>query len=172
MKFQNIFLVGPPGAGKTTIGRVLADELKLDFLDSDEEIEQRAGADVAWIFDVEGENGFRIREERVIEELTQRKGILLSTGGGAILSDKIRKMLAGRGVVVFIDVSIEDQLLRMEKDKRRPLLQTQDKRSVLEDMCQERAPLYDEIADLRVISDSRSVRAVIKEILEKLASDE
>lgn len=172
MKFQNIFLVGPPGAGKTTIGRVLADELKLDFLDSDEEIEQRAGADVAWIFDVEGENGFRIREERVIEELTQRKGVLLSTGGGAILSDKIRKMLAGRGTVIYIDVSIEDQLRRMEKDKRRPLLQTQDKRSVLEDMCQERAPLYDEIADLRVMSDSRSVRAVIKEILEKLASDD
>jgi len=168
MKTQNIFLVGPPGAGKTTIGRALADELKMRFYDSDQEIEVRAGAEISWIFDIEGEDGFRIREERVIDELTQRSGIVLSTGGGAVMSELVRRCLASRGTVVHLRVNIEDQLVRMEKDKRRPMLQTDDKRSVLEEIARTRDPFYSEIADITVNSGGRGLRAAVQEIVDKL----
>jgi len=168
MKTQNIFLVGPPGAGKTTIGRALADELKMRFYDSDQEIEARAGVEIGWIFDVEGEDGFRVREEKVIDELTQRNGIVLSTGGGAVMSEIVRRCLASRGTVVHLRVNIEDQLVRMEKDKRRPMLQNTDKRSVLEEIARIRDPFYSEIADITVSSGGRGLRAAVQEIIDKL----
>lgn len=116
---KNIFLVGPMGVGKTTIGRSLAKELSLEFIDSDQEIEERAGADISWIFDVEGEEGFRDRESQVIDDLTQRSRILLATGGGSILREINRQRLSSRGVVIFLDTSLELQIKRTQRDRKR-----------------------------------------------------
>ncbi|HEY9032202.1 MAG TPA: shikimate kinase AroK [Kangiella sp.] len=163
---RNIFLVGPMGAGKTTIGKQLAEILKLEFVDSDHELEERTGAPIDWIFDIEGEDGFRKREEAVLEELTQRQGIVLATGGGAIVSDKSRNFLAARGVVVYLETSIEQQLERTRRDKRRPLIQNDNPRETLEALMKEREPLYLEIADLTVATNISSVKSVAKEIVE------
>ncbi|NVK23016.1 MAG: shikimate kinase AroK [Kangiellaceae bacterium] len=163
---RNIFLVGPMGAGKTTIGKQLAEILKLEFVDSDHELEARTGAPIDWIFDIEGEDGFRKREEGVIEDLTQQQGIVLATGGGAIVSDKSRNFLAARGVVVYLETSIEQQLERTRRDKRRPLIQNDNPRETLETLMKEREPLYQEIADLTVATNISSVKSVAKEIVE------
>ncbi|NVJ67547.1 MAG: shikimate kinase AroK [Gammaproteobacteria bacterium] len=163
---RNIFLIGPMGAGKTTIGKQLAEILKLDFIDSDQELERRTGAPIDWIFDIEGEDGFRKREEGVIEELTQMQGVVLATGGGAIVSDKSRNFLAARGVVVYLETSIEQQLERTRRDKRRPLIQNDNPKEVLEELMQEREILYTEIADLTVPTNISSVKSVAKQIVE------
>lgn len=163
---RNIFLIGPMGAGKTTIGKQLAEILKLDFIDSDQELERRTGAPIDWIFDIEGEDGFRKREEDVIEELTQSQGIVLATGGGAIVSDKSRNFLAARGVVVYLETSIEQQLERTRRDKRRPLIQNDNPKEVLEQLMTERETLYTEIADLTVPTNISSVKSVAKQIVE------
>ena len=163
---RNIFLVGPMGAGKTTIGKQLAEILKLEFVDSDHELEERTGAPIDWIFDIEGEEGFRVREEKIIEELTERQGIVLATGGGAVVSDKSRNHLAARGVVVYLETSIEQQLERTRRDKRRPLIQNGNPKNTLEDLMQERERLYTEIADLTVATNISSVKSVAKEIVE------
>lgn len=163
---RNIFLIGPMGAGKTTIGKQLAEILKLDFIDSDQELERRTGAPIDWIFDIEGEDGFRKREEDVIEELTQLQGVVLATGGGAIVSDKSRNFLAARGVVVYLETSIEQQLERTRRDKRRPLIQNENPKEVLEQLMQEREGLYTEIADLTVPTNISSVKSVAKQIVE------
>lgn len=165
---QNLFLVGPMGVGKTTIGRVLAQELNLEFLDSDHEIESRAGANVAWIFDVEGEEGFRTRESAVIDELTSRTGVLVATGGGSVLKPENRRCLVSRGVVVFLDTSLELQIKRTEKDKKRPLLQNVDHTSVLRDLKFKRHPIYSEIADIRVFVGDESAKHVVNGIIKKL----
>ena len=128
---QNVFLIGPVGAGKSTIGRQLATALKMDFFDSDREIEKRCGVDIDWIFDLEGEKGFRQREQDIINELANRQGIVLATGGGAVVSLDNRTVLSSRGKVVYLQASIEQQLQRTAKDKRRPLLQVEDKESQL-----------------------------------------
>ncbi len=120
---RNIFLVGPMGAGKSTIGRQLAQQLNMEFFDSDQEIERRTGADVGWVFDVEGEAGFRDREEKIINELTEKQGIVLATGGGSVKSRETRNRLSARGVVVYLETTIEKQLARTQRDKKRPLLQ-------------------------------------------------
>lgn len=120
---RNIFLVGPMGAGKSTIGRQLAQQLNMEFFDSDQEIERRTGADVGWVFDVEGEEGFRLREEKIINELTEKQGIVLATGGGSVKSRETRNRLSARGVVVYLETNIEKQLARTQRDKKRPLLQ-------------------------------------------------
>lgn len=168
---RNIFLVGPMGAGKTTIGRLLASELRLTFKDSDKEIEARTGADIPWIFDVEGEAGFRQREIAVIDELTKLTGILLATGGGSVVMQENRRCLQSRGTVVFLDTSIELQLRRTQKDKNRPLLQGDDPEAMLRQLEQERQPLYKEIADINVfVGDSGSKRTVTQ-IMDRLAQE-
>ena len=154
------------GAGKTTIGKQLAEVLKLEFIDSDQELERRTGAPIDWIFDIEGEDGFRAREESIIEELTQMQGVVLATGGGAIVSDKSRNFLAARGVVVYLETSIEQQLERTRRDKRRPLIQNENPKEILEQLMVEREAMYTEIADLTVPTNISSVKSVAKQIVE------
>lgn len=164
---RNIFLIGPMGAGKSTIGRQLAQNLNMEFVDSDHEIEQRAGADISWIFDVEGEAGFRKREERIINELTQRQGIVLSTGGGAITSKETRNNLAARGIVIYLQTSVDKQYQRTQRDKKRPLLQdVEDPRQVLEDLAKTRNPLYEEIADITLPTDEQSAKLMANQIVD------
>lgn len=165
---RNIFLVGPMGAGKSTIGRHLAQQLHMEFYDSDTVIEERTGADIAWVFDVEGEPGFRIREEKVINDLTEMQGIVLATGGGSILSRESRNRLSARGIVVYLETTIEKQLARTQRDKKRPLLQTDNPREVLERLAGEREPLYVEIADFVVRTDDQSAKIVANQIIELL----
>ena len=161
----NLFLVGLMGAGKTTIGRQLAKSLKLSFVDSDHEIEERTGANIPWIFDIEGEEGFRERERAVIDELTRRQDIVLATGGGAVLDKRNRASLAERGIVIYLYTSIEQLLKRTAKDRNRPLLQTDDPRARLETLLLERDPLYREIADLIIETDNRNIQATVRAIL-------
>jgi shikimate kinase len=165
---RNIFLVGPMGAGKSTIGRHLADELHLEFYDSDQEIERRTGADIAWIFDLEGEEGFRKREENVINDLTDMQGIVLATGGGSVVSKAIRNRLSARGIVVYLQTTIDKQVARTQRDKRRPLLQNDDPEQVLRDLAEERNPMYEEVADYVVDTDDQSARAVANQIINKI----
>ena len=164
---RNIFLVGPMGAGKSTIGRHLADELHLDFFDSDQEIERRTGADIAWIFDLEGEDGFRKREENVINDLTDKQGIVLATGGGSIVTKAVRNRLSARGIVVYLQTTIDKQVARTQRDKRRPLLQNEDPEQVLRDLAEMRNPLYEEVADYIVDTDDQSARAVANQMISK-----
>lgn len=168
MKVRNIFLIGPMGAGKSTIGRTLAKELKLDFYDSDEVIEQRAGADVAWIFDIEGEEGFRKREQKVIEELTQLNNIVLATGGGVIMTSENRNALAARGTVIYLKTSLQQQYERTKRDTKRPLLRTSDLETRLEDLRIEREPFYEELADISFETDKLTVKAVANNIIKYL----
>jgi shikimate kinase len=168
----NLFLIGPMGAGKSTIGKQLAKELKLEFYDADQEIEARTGADIAWIFDKEGEDGFRKREIQVIDELTQMQGIVLATGGGAILSSENRNKLAARGTVVYLFATVEQQMRRTTRDKRRPLIHTEVPESTLITLMKERDPLYREIADMVITTDGRTVRAVAGEVVRLLERDQ
>ena len=164
----NLFLIGPMGAGKSTIGRALARECGLEFRDSDKEIEARTGADIPLIFELEGEAGFRTRERVMIDELTQLSGIVLATGGGAVLDPENRANLATRGRVIYLHTSVDQQLRRTSRDRHRPLLHTADPRARLTELMEQREPLYREIADLIIKTDGRSVVAVVKEILKKL----
>jgi len=159
------------GAGKSTIGRQVAEALHLRFLDSDKVIEERSGAAIGWIFEIEGEAGFRQRERRVIAELTAEQGIVLATGGGAILDPENRRVLAARGLVVYLQTSIEQQLDRTRRDRTRPLLQTPDPRARLLELASQREPLYREIADLCINTNGRSVRSVAIEIARQLDMD-
>ena len=170
MKYRsvNIYLVGPMGAGKSTIGRMLSQALSRPFFDSDRVIEERSGANIPWIFDVEGEQGFRDREEAVIDELTQDSQIVMATGGGAILRVGNRQNLQGRGEVFFLDTSLEQQVLRTSKDKNRPLLQQGNPREKLKALLEERRPLYMEAADHIIETDQRHPKYVVQEILKLL----
>jgi shikimate kinase len=148
----NLYLIGPMGAGKTSIGRRLADALHWPFVDLDLAIEERSGASIALTFEIEGEAGFRRRESEMLAELVSRRGIVLSTGGGAVLSPYNRELLAANGFVVWLDTDIEAQLVRLKHDRKRPLIGVDDRRGRLEQLALERNPLYDAIADLRVAS--------------------
>ncbi len=172
MNRQNIFLVGLMAVGKSTVGRHLADALQLPFYDSDAEIEARAGAEVSWIFDVEGEIGFRDREEQVIDELTQMQGVVIATGGGAVKRAANRQHLSARGTVVHLDCPLQRLLARTRKDKKRPLLQGDDREEVLRKLLCERAPLYAEIADYRFVSDQQSVTTLVQQIVRQLRKDQ
>lgn len=165
---RNIFFVGPMGAGKTTIGRQLARGLGRDFFDSDKEIENRTGADIPLIFELEGETGFRNRERAMIDELTSQSNVVLATGGGAVLDAENRKHLAGRGFVIYLSAPIEQLFQRTSRDTRRPLLQTENPRQKLEEILAERDPLYREVADLVVVTDNKPVRNVTTQLLKKI----
>jgi shikimate kinase len=166
----NIFLVGPMGSGKSAVGRLLALRLGLEFVDSDAEIESRTGVDIPYIFEREGEAGFRQREREALDELTQREGVLVATGGGAILDAETRGHLRARGCVVYLRTSVGQQLARTRRGDRRPLLNNADPRGTLERLMQQRAPLYEETADLTVNTDGRRVAAVVEEIATRLAA--
>lgn len=160
------------GAGKSTIGKLLAEQLKFDFYDSDQEIEERTGADIAWIFDVEGEAGFRQREEKVIEELSAKNKIVLATGGGAILSRRNRQFLHSRGLVVYLMASIRQQVERTRRDQKRPLLQNTDNpQEILKKLMKQRDPLYREIADHVVMTSRRNAKTVCSEILRQIMGE-
>lgn len=161
---SNVYLVGPMGAGKSTIGRMLAADLNLEFKDSDREIEERSGVDIPWIFDMEGEAGFRDRETAMLEELCQQPGIVLATGGGIVVREENRRLLAAAGMVVYLQADINEQVRRTSKDRKRPLLQTGDPRAVLEKLLAERHPLYSDIADFTVATAGRSPKSVVNEI--------
>lgn len=164
----NVYLIGPMGVGKSTIGRLLASQLDLPFYDSDREIEFVTGADIPWIFDVEGEKGFRIREARMIDTLTQRKGIILATGGGAILDPNSRHFLHSRGTVVYLRASVAQQLERTGKDKNRPLLQTENPLAKIKELIRIREPLYRETAHLIIDTSRKSPRSVSTDIMRQL----
>jgi shikimate kinase len=164
----SLFLTGPMGAGKSTIGRQLSRQLKMAFFDSDREIERRTGVDIPLIFELEGEPGFRKRERAIIDELTSLPNIVLATGGGAILDSDNRRHLADRGVVIYLHASVNQQLARTKHDRNRPLLQTDDPRQRLEDLMRVRDPLYREIANLVIETDGKRVMAVVNQIIRKL----
>jgi shikimate kinase len=166
---SNVFLIGPMGVGKSTIGRMLATALDCPFYDSDREIESLTGADIPWIFDVEGEAGFRVREERMIDSLCRREGVVLATGGGAILSEASRINLHGRGTVVYLKASISQQFERTSKDRNRPLLQTADPLTRIKELMNIREPFYNETAHIMIDTNRRGPRAVVNEILKHLA---
>jgi shikimate kinase len=164
----SLFLTGPMGAGKSTIGRQLSRQLKMTFYDSDREIENRTGVDIPLIFELEGEQGFRKRERLVIDELTSLPDIVLATGGGVILDAENRKHMAERGLVIYLHASVNQQLARTKHDRNRPLLQTDNPRQRLGDLMQLRDPLYREIADLVIDTDGKRVMAVVNQIIRKL----
>jgi 3-dehydroquinate synthase len=171
-KNNNIFLVGLMGAGKTTIGRLLARRLGKRFIDSDHAIESRTGASIPWIFEIEGEASFRRREADMIRELTAQGGIVLATGGGAVLNPDSRALLAARGTVVYLRASVGSILQRTAHDKNRPLLQTPDPRKKLEELTAQREPLYREIADLVIDTGRPNVQSMVQTILDQLAAQE
>lgn len=156
------------GAGKSTIGRLLSQELKLSFVDSDKVIEERAGADIPWIFDVEGEDGFRNREASIIDQLSADDGQVLATGGGAVMRPENRSNLQGRGTVVYLQASVTQQLERTARDKNRPLLQTENPEAVLKELMEIRHPLYQQVSDIIVETDKRNPKAVVGEIIAAL----
>ena len=164
----SLFLTGPMGAGKSTIGRQLAKQLGLPFHDSDHEIESRTGVDIPLIFELEGESGFRKREVTVIDELTRLPNIVLATGGGAVLDPANREHLKTRGRVIYLHTSVNHQLKRTRKDRNRPLLQTGNPRKKLEELMAVRDPLYREIASIVIDTDGMRVRDVVKIIMQKL----
>ena len=164
----NIFLIGPMGAGKTSVGRYLAKQLNKDFYDSDEEIEKKMGVSLTWIYDLEGMAGFRLREMSMIDNLSSLSNIVLSTGGGCVETPEVCEFLRHRGTVIYMEVSLKTQLERLKRDKKRPLLQGDNPKEVLIKLWEEREPIYENIADFTVITDNRSVRDVSNDILEWL----
>ena len=163
-KPNNIFLVGPMGSGKTTVGRKVAKNLGLEFFDCDLELEKQTGASLNLIFDIEGETGFRERETRLLEDLTSRRDVVLATGGGTVLSSHNRSLLMKNGFTIWLQTSVEQQLRRLANDKKRPLLQVENRRERLEEMARIRDPLYGETADMVFVSRNRSVRFMAGEL--------
>ena len=163
-KGEIVFMVGPMGSGKSTVGRHLAQLLGYDFIDSDAEIEARAGADIPWIFDVEGEEGFRRRETAVLLDLSTLQHVVIATGGGAILAEHNRQVMADSGVVVFLNVSVAQQLKRIGSGEGRPLLQKGDREVTLKQLMAEREPLYSSMADVTISASGGNARKVARYI--------
>ena len=162
---MNIFIVGPMGSGKSTVGKIISDELFLSFFDTDEEIESRTGASIDWIFDLEGEEGFRKRESEVLQEMAQKNSIVLSTGGGVILSDINRELLSSRGTVFYLSTPIDIQVERTSKDKDRPLLKNGDPKEILSTLHEKRESLYLQVSDHVVETANKSSQQVATEII-------
>lgn len=165
---SNIFLVGLMGSGKTTIGRALAKKLNMRFVDADQEIEARTGASIPLIFEIEGEASFRQREADVIRDLSGQQGIVLATGGGAVLDEMSRRYLRERGIVIFLRASVHSILQRTSHDRNRPLLQTADPKARIEELSRQRAPLYQEIAHITIETGRPNVQSVLHAILAQL----
>lgn len=167
-KHKNIFLIGPMGAGKSSVGKYLAQQLNMDFYDTDEEIEKKTGVEIGWIFDLEGEEGFRKRETAVIKELVRLSDVIIATGGGSILEVENRELLSSHGTVIYLEVALDYQDHRTINESRRPLLRVKNRKEILEKLYHERAPLYETIVDYRVSTDQRSIREVGDDILKWL----
>lgn len=165
---MRLLIIGPMASGKSTIGLKLANRLNLDFVDTDQQVEDRAGAEISWIFDIEGESGFRIREEEVLKEVCLNDEIVISTGGGIIIEKNNRKLISESGVVIYLEVSIQTQLERTLMDKSRPLLDSKDKEQTLKNLKKQRTPLYEEIANITIKAGDRSNNQVVEEILKLL----
>jgi shikimate kinase len=168
---RNIYLIGPMGSGKTAVGRQLALRTDREFLDTDQEIERRTGVDIPYIFEKEGEAGFRERETEVIEDLTRRELLVLATGGGAVLAEINRRRLADTGIVVHLETTVDEQLRRTQWSGNRPLLKNDDPRAVLEALRRQRQPLYEEIADYSFDTTGKRVKTVAATIARALERD-
>lgn len=168
---MRIFIVGPMASGKSTLGKKLAQTLEIDFLDTDNEIEKRAGAEISWIFEVEGEEGFRERERKALQKSAEKDNVVISTGGGIVTIEENRDLMIAKGKVVYLKTPIEIQLKRTENDKKRPLLSTGSREQTLRVLKEERDPQYKEIADITINHDQQKNRnAVIDEIIDKLSN--
>ena len=165
---SNVFLIGPMGAGKTTVGSLLAKAMGREFFDSDTVLQERTGVTVSEIFEREGEQGFRRREREVIAELVQQKNIVLATGGGAVLDADNRRLLASRGTVIYLQVSLEAQLQHLHADRSRPLLQNGDPEEILKRLSSKRGPLYQELCDHQVNMEGLTARTACQNIAEWL----
>ena len=172
MHRESIFLVGPMGAGKSTVGKLLAEKLHYEFLDSDHEIETRTGANIPMIFDIEGESGFRAREASIIDELTQKDEMVLATGGGVVETESNRQHLRSRGFVVYLKSPVEALIQRTKHDRNRPLLQTDNPAQVLRDLMERREPWYEEMADLVVETQQVPVHRVVRKITDSLLAEQ
>ena len=168
--FTNVYLIGPMGSGKTTIGQRLAKKLSLEFLDNDHKLEEQTGASVNLIFDLEGEEGFRRRETAMLEKLTARKNVLLATGGGAVLSRKNHQLLKDSGLVIYLRTSVSQQVRRLSRDKTRPLLQSGDREEKLARLAKQRNPLYEELADITFPSQNGGLEAATRALYETILS--
>lgn len=168
---RNVFLIGPMGSGKTTIGQKLASRLGLVFHDTDQEIQNRTGVDISLIFEIEGEEGFRERESKILDELTAAEGVLIATGGGAVLRERNRQILHERGTVVYLQASVEQQMTRLRHDKSRPLIQLDDREAKLMQLARERDPLYAALADFRFAAHHRSVENTVERIYRALQAN-
>lgn len=168
MSHRNIILVGPMGSGKSTIGNIIAQRLHREFQDSDHFIEKRTGVDIARIFDIEGEHGFRDRESSALSELLSQNNRVIATGGGSVLRSENQQLLKQQGYIVFLDTSVSQQMRRLQRDKRRPLLQTENPRERLEILLKERRPIYLDLADLTVKTDKRMARRLAADIINQL----
>jgi len=167
---RRIVLIGPMGAGKSTIGRHLAKELGYEFVDSDKVIEERCGADIPWIFDVEGEDGFRARESAVLHELADASEMVLATGGGAVMREENHVSLKQGACVIYLKTSIEQQVARTQKDRNRPLLQAGDPEQILRRLFQIRDPLYSSLADIVMFTDRKGPKVVVRQLMGKIRS--
>lgn len=168
MSKTNIILIGPMGSGKSTIGNLLSKKLHREFIDSDHFIEHKTGVDIPRIFDVEGEEGFRQRETDALKELSQLNDIVLATGGGSVIKKENQHILNSAGFIVFLDTSIHQQMHRLKKDKKRPLLQTDDPKSKLEELLKQRKPIYQELADFTIKTDHKYAKSILNEIIKNL----
>ena len=169
---MRIFIVGPMASGKSTFGRKLAQTLNIDFIDTDKEIEKKAGAEISWIFEVEGEKGFRERETKILKKSINKDDVVISTGGGIVTVKENRSLMIAKGKVVYLKTPLDIQLKRTEKDKKRPLLAKGNKKQILEALKKERDHKYEEIADITIDQKGQENRTtIINEIIDKLSSE-